>query len=193
MRTNEKIKIQGEKVVLVPYERYHVEKYHSWMEDPELRRMTGSERLSLDKEYEMQKSWREDEDKCTFILLSRRLLEIGAMIGDVNVFLNDGIAELEIMIAESEFRGHGIGYEAAQLMIKFAVEFLKVHRFQAKIVEDNKISISLFKKLGFIVDSYASVFQEYTLILTADNLSKIVDNNRLRIVAYGKVADTQFL
>lgn len=31
--------------------------------------MTASEPLTLDEEYEMQKSWQEDPDKLTFILI----------------------------------------------------------------------------------------------------------------------------
>nr|CDJ97761.1 acetyltransferase [Haemonchus contortus] len=77
MRLNENTKIVGSKVVLVPYEKEHVLKYHKWMEDEELRRLTGSERLSLDEEYEMQQNWRVDGDKLTFIILSRARLDCG--------------------------------------------------------------------------------------------------------------------
>lgn len=62
MKTNQNIKIIGNTVILVPYEAKHVEKYHSWMESKELQKLTASERLSLQQEYNMQRSWREAED-----------------------------------------------------------------------------------------------------------------------------------
>ena len=86
MRLNEQTVIHGTRVILVPYEREHVEKYHGWMEDPAILQATASEPLTLEKEYQMQKSWRHDEDKLTFILLSVDEIEQGkseieAMIG----------------------------------------------------------------------------------------------------------------
>ena len=54
MRENYGLQVVGSKVVLVPYRRKYVEKYHAWMEDPWLQEMTASEPLSLEAEYEMQ-------------------------------------------------------------------------------------------------------------------------------------------
>ena len=76
MKTNWLTKLVGSKVILVPYREGHVEKYHHWMKSSELLLLTGSEPLTLEEEYEMQKSWREDEDKCTFIILDKVRSEI---------------------------------------------------------------------------------------------------------------------
>ena len=60
--------LQHADIVLVPYERRHVAKYHEWMMDPWLREMTASEPLTLDEEYAMQMEWARDNAKVTYIV-----------------------------------------------------------------------------------------------------------------------------
>ena len=71
MKANWLTKVVGSRVILVPYTAAHVERYHGWMENEDLQQLTGSEPLSLREEFEMQKSWAEDDDKCTFIILDK--------------------------------------------------------------------------------------------------------------------------
>eukprot|EP00550_Attheya_septentrionalis_P008291 CAMPEP_0198288752 /NCGR_PEP_ID=MMETSP1449-20131203/7166_1 /TAXON_ID=420275 /ORGANISM="Attheya septentrionalis, Strain CCMP2084" /LENGTH=250 /DNA_ID=CAMNT_0043986959 /DNA_START=149 /DNA_END=901 /DNA_ORIENTATION=- len=105
MRSNYEKCISASKCVLVPYRPEHVVTYHDWMKDPGLLHVTGSEPLSMEEEVEMQQSWKEDIDKCTFIILAKDLCveygedggdrpnyileNLNAMIGDVNLFLSD--------------------------------------------------------------------------------------------------------
>ncbi|XP_063394500.1 alpha/beta-tubulin-N-acetyltransferase 9 [Cydia fagiglandana] len=171
MKLNRNIKILGEHVVLVPYRELHVEKYHSWMKSEELQMLTASEPLSLEQEYEMQKTWREDEDKCTFIILDKVKFikdgdEIGAMIGDTNIFIKDSdssTGEIEIMIAEKTARGKRLGWEAVILMLLYGIKDVKLKNFEAKISIKNLISIAMFQKLGFEEISRSDVFEEVTL------------------------------
>jgi len=175
MKHKESTKIVGEKVVLVPYRPEHVAKYHDWMEDPEILRLTGSDRLTLEQEYEMQKEWERDMNKCTFIILSREVLEktqdeVESMIGDTNLYLDvvyeesesSSTAEIEIMIAEQSARRKGCASEALQLMLQFGNCSLGKTKFLAKIKDDNQKSIRLFETLGFSFLSRNSVFQEVT-------------------------------
>ncbi|KAL3103134.1 hypothetical protein niasHS_002320 [Heterodera schachtii] len=95
MRINANDSVIGHHCVLVPYCPKHVEKYHGWMASEELRRETFSEALTLEEEQQMQRAWREDGDKLTFIILDKRTMaanggedeEIASMVGDINAFL----------------------------------------------------------------------------------------------------------
>lgn len=71
------------------------------MQDEEIQKATASEPLSLDAEFAMQRSWRSDADKLTFIVCTHRedaslSTVVGGkhdaperMVGDVNLFLYD--------------------------------------------------------------------------------------------------------
>ncbi|XP_008305262.1 alpha/beta-tubulin-N-acetyltransferase 9 [Stegastes partitus] len=178
MKINENTLLEGLQVVLVPYNKQHVPRYHEWMKSPELQLLTASEPLTLEQEYDMQQSWRDDDDKCTFIILDKQrwmdssLEEEQCMVGDVNIFLTDpadpSLAELEVMIAEPRYRGKGIGKEVTRMMMSYALTHLGIGRFQAKIGLDNQVSIGMFKKLLFEEVSVCQVFKEVTLELTVD-------------------------
>jgi Acetyltransferase (GNAT) domain len=112
MKLNYETCLVGKRCILVPYRPQHVAQYHEWMQNASLLEATGSEPLTLPQEYEMQESWRLDENKCTFIVLARDLLStkipsntddshndddnasfivnnLRAMVGDVNLFLSE--------------------------------------------------------------------------------------------------------
>ncbi|KAK0473524.1 GNAT domain-containing protein [Armillaria luteobubalina] len=209
MKVNESTVLIGRKVVLVPYDEGHVSKYHSWMENDELRSLTASDRLTLEEEFDMQRKWREDDDKLTFIILARHerdlLLDDKTnvmlsdprirslpMAGDVNMFLNGApededefTAEVEIMIAEPDYRRGGLALEALQLMLQYATEnkFLTEgssvptvfptssplpvppSSLVARIGDTNLPSIRLFEKLGFVITKRIEVFSEVEMKL----------------------------
>ncbi|XP_064552664.1 alpha/beta-tubulin-N-acetyltransferase 9 [Drosophila montana] len=197
MRVNEHTKLLGQRVILVPYEARHVPKYHQWMSSPTLRSLTASDELTLDEEYAMQQSWRQDDDKLTFIVLCADIYnktndEIAAMVGDTNLFVRHDeesqqyVAEAEIMIAAPEARGKGYGREAMLLMFKYAQQQLPVTKFEAKIDMDNAISLRLFERFQFSEVRRVEVFHEVTLErpITDDWLSWLDDQVQLRTEKY---------
>ena len=84
MLINWETTIQGSRVVLVPYRLEHVAKYHESMKSEELQELTGSEPLSLEEELRMQQTWREDPEKCTFIVLAQVRSESGRKVTSYN-------------------------------------------------------------------------------------------------------------
>lgn len=118
------------------------------MTSPSLRSATASEPLTLDEEYAMQRSWRNDADKLTFIIClplpdAEGVMSIKAdefdgeerMVGDVNLFLftNDEdvseyaspsvstglVGELELMIALPSLRRKGYGRAALSTFVAY--------------------------------------------------------------------------
>ncbi|KAA0725050.1 N-acetyltransferase 9 [Triplophysa tibetana] len=204
MRINEDILLEGQKVVLVPYNADHVPRYHQWMSSPDLQKLTASEPLTLEQEYDMQKSWKEDNDKCTFIVLDKQkwadpsIPEEGCMVGDVNIFLTDPsdptLAELEIMIAVPCYRGKGLGKEVTRMMMCYGISMLGIKKFEVKIGLDNKTSIAMFKKFHFKELTVSEVFQEVTLGVTVnENVRKVLFGNMDFMLQreYGKARDSR--
>lgn len=120
MRLNECEQIIGDVCILVPYCRRHVPKYHRWMQDPELLADTFSEPLTMEEELDMQRLWREDPEKLTFIVLDKQTYqetggqEITAMAGDINAFIcpemaldQEQDANLDDGISEQQQDGKG--------------------------------------------------------------------------------------
>lgn len=183
------------KIVLLPYSDHHVQKYHGWMQDEDLQAATASEPLTIEAEYEMQRSWRQDSDKLTFISClpasSGQQQDHEPIIGDVNLFLvvneeDSGdvslAGEIELMIAEKQFQGQGLGRAALLVFIRYILqhqsEILKeyfavsrelcmqdtLHYFRVKINSSNERSLRLFEDIGFKrVGDSPSYFGEWEL------------------------------
>mmetsp|Transcript_6513 Transcript_6513/g.9081 ORF Transcript_6513/g.9081 Transcript_6513/m.9081 type:complete len:209 (-) Transcript_6513:2877-3503(-) len=208
MKDNYNLRIDGNKVLLVPYRRTFVENYHKWMSDPDLLVLTASEPLALKEEYEMQISWHIDPKKCTFILLQKSKFdeskltgrkeidcEISSMCGDVNLFFNNyensSDAEIEVMIAEPDCRRQGIAFEAVSIMMRYGIQKLGAKRFFAKISSSNEASQKLFRRLGFEECNYVACFDEheYHLMVDEDVKESILDSTKYIIEREYEVSD----
>ncbi|KAG9530978.1 hypothetical protein KCU93_g2184, partial [Aureobasidium melanogenum] len=138
MLLNEHTALVTSQILLCPYSEHHVPTYHEWMKDEELQELTASEPLRLSEEYDMQRSWRQDSDKLTFIaclppsspadsnttITPKQDDAPSRMIGDINLFLIDDdddddepstsgprsvLGEIELMIAVKSQHRKGHG------------------------------------------------------------------------------------
>ncbi|WVQ93985.1 hypothetical protein IAU59_001063 [Kwoniella sp. CBS 9459] len=230
MRLNENTVIYGDRVILVPYRAEHVPTYHEWMKSPELLELTASEPLTYQEEMDMQKKWHLDEDKLTFILLARpetssssssssisnsdlspsaaglRILQPAElkqcrMVGDVNLFLPNGVeedGECEIMIASIDDRRKGYAVEALSLFLSYLTKNLPLPptHLIARISSTNIPSIKLFRKLGFGIVKHVKVFDEVEMRYGSENvndldldvgLTKLDSSNFVKTVDWDKM------
>jgi len=74
-------------------------------------------------------------------------------------------AEVDIMIANKEYQGKGLGRAATCAMLLYGATKLGIHRFFCKINDDNESSIRLFKSIGFEQCDYAACFKQVELEL----------------------------
>lgn len=192
LHKNDAIAYAGQKVLLATYEERFVPTYHRWMEDEELRERTGSERLTLEAEYETRIDWRAHRRQGTFIILDRAgFLESGgdevslfccvftlfgqlsALLGDTNFVQYPDYVEIMVMVAEKRARRRGIGKESVLLMLNHIAQLLDDRRLLANISSNNVESLALFQKLGFEIVEQNEVFKEVSLELAPEKLAKL--------------------
>ncbi|KAK5122482.1 hypothetical protein LTR85_004066 [Meristemomyces frigidus] len=165
MKFNAQQAISTNKVLLVPYSRHHVPTYHGWMQDPALQTATASEPLPLEEEYAMQRSWREDHDKLTFIICfpldtppnMGDVLDAGAadgpdkMIGDINLFLLPSEDEENSSVPST---GSGGGNQViGEIELMIARSDLRRQGFGRA---------ALLTFMGYLVFYWPSIYSEYT-------------------------------
>ena len=205
MRLNENTVLLGPTLRLVPYRPEHCERYHAWMQDPELLELTCSEPLSLEEEQANQRSWHEDPSKLTYIVCAGASWEAAdltrGMCGDVNAFFSDGDdddggdrtagprsdalqAELEVMIAEASMRRRGLARLALLLLVRYIAHRIpRVTTFVAKITDANAPSLRLFRSLGFEFHKHIAVFETTEMRMSAEAARAVAEAEWERVGA----------
>jgi RimJ/RimL family protein N-acetyltransferase len=159
---------------LVDFTEEYTSLFYEWMQDADLLRLTGTDRMTLEEIKRL--SEKSLEGKCIIKII---LLD-DTPIGDIDLFysidedlLNCG--EINILIVQKQYRSKGYGKRA---LLKFLDLLRKPNKalrpdyLCAKINKDNKESIALFESVGFVKeDDVPNVFDEYKLIYQLINLN----------------------
>ncbi|KAK1069777.1 hypothetical protein LTR74_004656 [Friedmanniomyces endolithicus] len=165
MKVNQHHALSTHKVLLLPYSVHHVPTYHTWMQDPELQSATASEPLTLDEEYAMQRSWREDADKLTFIVClplahsdtRQAAIQVGVddsperMVGDINLFISQPADDDE----DDDEDDHGnYGRESVIGEIELMIARKDLHR-------QGYGRAALLTFMGYIIFHWSTICLEY--------------------------------
>ncbi|MCF7820695.1 MAG: GNAT family N-acetyltransferase [Candidatus Pacebacteria bacterium] len=140
------IKIRIHKKIDIPYRV-------KWLNSPNVNKYIGDElgrRTTLKKQEKWFKDYQKDKNKKFFTILFNNK-PIG-LVGLSNISKQNKNADLFIMIGEDSYRGRGIGKEAMKFIIGYAFNNLKLHKINLGVIEDNKVAVNLYKKLGFKIE-----------------------------------------
>lgn len=139
--------LEGDGVNLSTVEMEDVEFLRDGVNHPDVRRwMSNTRPLNLDQEEEFVDEIVSDDDS-----LNLMITKDGYPKGIISLMDEDNegkIGEIGIWL-HPEFHGKGYGTEAAELLVDHAFRQLNYHKLYARAQEQNKPSISIWKKLGF--------------------------------------------
>lgn len=166
--------ISLEKSVLTEFTQKMVPKYFQWLQDPDIQKDTCTEGLSLDEVAGLAEIWKKPGIYTFIICDKNRFVHESAeesMIGDLNLFVGDESVEVNLMIAEKEFRRLGIAQEVVKFVERWVRDVLGIMKVVAKIGGENFKSIGLFSKLGFVEYEKDEAFGEVHLMKDLTNNS----------------------
>ena len=157
-----------QRVVLTEFRESMYEKYFEWFQDEEIRRETSTDGLTREEVAGLQGIWSQAH-VYSFIICDKESyvcdLPGKSMIGDVNLFIQDSVGEINIMVAEKTFRRKGIASEVLAFIINFSKTQLRLGQLIAKINSNNTSSIKLFEKFQFLESARVEDFDEVHLTL----------------------------
>lgn len=140
------IKIRIHKKIDIPYRL-------RWLNNPKVNRYIGDklgEKTTLKEQEKWFKNYQKDKNKKFFTIFFDNK-PVG-VVGLSNISKQNRKADLFIMIGEDRYRGKGIGKQAMEWIIEYGFKKLRLHKINLGVIEDNKIAVKLYKKLGFKIE-----------------------------------------
>ena len=141
----------GFRVILRTISQEDTENIIRWRNNEEVRKWFIDRRLFTKENHEYWlKEFVEKNKVYQFII---NVPEVGKDIG--SVYLRDideenRKAQFGIFIGENQYRSAGYGQQAAQLILKFGFDNLKLHKIWLKVLSDNKVAKSSYERAGFV-------------------------------------------
>lgn len=142
--------IVGEKVQLIALNDDCFKLTYQWINDPMLRRYTGTRFPVTRTEHEkwfLDKS--QDHYNKTFGIQIKESEKIIGIVGNSNFEPLDRTTSVFIYLGNVEDRNKGYGKEALDLITQFCFNSLNVRKIWAHIFDFNKESQSLFTRTGY--------------------------------------------
>jgi diamine N-acetyltransferase len=142
--------LEGEKVVLRPFEKEDLVHVRKWTNDPEVRPLIGEvmpmNQASAEAWFEKAKN---DPDRVWFVIVIKDSGQVIGETGLLRMFHAWRTTDLTIIIGEKSAWGKGYGKEAIKLLMDYAFGSLNFHRIAIGVVSTNERALRFYERAGF--------------------------------------------
>jgi len=148
--------IYGKKIRLRAVEREDVQKFHEWVNDPEVTRgLVMNTPMSMRDEMEWFEGLTNRDIKQRPLVIEIRKGKAWKAIGNCGVFgieWENRSAELGIMIGEKTEWNKGYGAESMLLLLKHGFETMNLNRIALRVYAENVRAVRSYEKAGFVLE-----------------------------------------
>lgn len=142
--------LTGERLELRPLGPEHLEPFWATVNDPELRRLTGTTTTFTRSGIAAWLASRADADDRLDLAILRR--EDDAYVGELALLAFDPVnasADVRISVARPDLRGQGHGTAALTLLLDHAFRTVGLHRVGLDVFAFNTGAVRVYERLGF--------------------------------------------
>ncbi len=150
--------IIGNKTTLLPFDEKWAELVRKWVNQPDVRRGTGSEGPVSDVEHRMwYDNLMSDRTQRVFLVAHGQgedAKPVG-LVGLKHIQQRSRSAEYWIYVGEQESRRNGLAEEATRLILDFGFNTLNLHIVYLSVMRTNAAAVALYRKLEFVEEGIA--------------------------------------
>ncbi|MBK7377411.1 MAG: GNAT family N-acetyltransferase [Ignavibacteriales bacterium] len=148
--------IEGNKIRLRALTKKDISKTIRWHNDLELKNLTLSHPYpvtDLQEEEWIDNIIKDKSNRNVYFGIEDKLsLELVGIIFLSKINLIHQTCWLGVFIGDNNSRGKGFGKEAVRLVTEYAFNNLNLRKVSLEVVVTNKAAISVYKKLGFVIE-----------------------------------------
>lgn len=143
--------MEGRDILLRFAQESDLNDYFSFLHDPEMKRLTGSQvEFTRDEIADwIRKISVKHNDRVDFMIVLKRTNELLGEVVLNEIDLINRSANIRIGIQGTQHRGKGYGTEAMIQMLRYGFNTLKLHRIHLGVYTFNPRAIHVYEKIGF--------------------------------------------
>jgi len=185
----------GERLYLRPIEPADMVHIRHWINDPELRGLTGEVLpMSQAGADEFIERVRADKERVWFAIVLKEGDRVIGEAGLLRMFPAWRTTDVSIVIADKEAWGKGYGTEVARLLLDFAFGSMNFHRAAIGVVGFNERALRFWEKVGFRKEGierdgyyHGHAYHDFVMMSILEDEFRALQGGRKRKVKSGKL------